>query len=220
MWEILFGDEDWHTNITNWKVIDKTPLISLERKDHSIESQGTWLGQQIGSFSPLSKSEEMTKNDIQKLQIDIECDGESALSLMLCRDGTIARQGNGNTPPKKLSALGMTEGAEFRQLMELVDEQVFSHQGVFDYSNKKGTPIRYSIAFIGERPKLCVFEFRLGLENKDVGDLLPYFDSLIKKAVVLTEPWYTKALLESQTVQIVPKTEVPTQRKKPWWRVW
>jgi hypothetical protein len=220
MWEILFGDEDWHTDITDWKVIDKTPLIPIEPKDYSTENQGVWLGQKIDSLSFLSKSGDMTKDDIQKLQIDIECGGESALSLMLCRDGTIARQGNGNMPPKKLSVMGMTEGAEFRQLMELFDEQVFPDQGVFDYSNKKGMPIRYSIAFIGERPKLRIFEFRLGLENKDVGDLLPYFDSLIKKAVVLTEPWYAKAFSESQAVQAMPEIEAPIQEQRPWWRVW
>jgi hypothetical protein len=220
MWEILFGDEDWHTDITGWKVIDKTPLISLDRKDSSTENQGAWMGQPINSFSPLNATEDMTKDDIQKLQIDIEFDGESALSLMLCRDGAIARQGNGNMPPKKLSVMGMTEGAEFRQLMELFDEQVFSHQGVFDYSNKKGMPVRYSIAFVGERPKPRIFEFRLGLENKDVGDLLPYFDSLIKKAVVLTEPWYAKALSESQAVQAMPKIEAPIQEQRPWWRIW
>ena len=45
----------------------------------------------------------MTKDEVQKIRFDIEADGQSALSLMLCRDGTIGRQGNGNLPAEKTS---------------------------------------------------------------------------------------------------------------------
>ena len=160
----------------------------------------------------------MVKDDVQKIQIDIEADGQSALSLMLCRDGTIGRQGNGNLSPDKVSVLGATDGAEFKKLIELVDERVFAHQGIFDYPNKQGIPIKYSVVFIGEKPNLRVFEFRLGLENKDVGDLLPYFDGLIKNAAALTDSWYSKAVAEKSVAQ--PAENIVPPSKKPWWQVW
>jgi hypothetical protein len=160
----------------------------------------------------------MTKDEIQKIRMDIEADGQSVLSLMICRDGSVGRLGNGALPPHKASVMGMTDGSEFRQLMETIDERIFALLGIFDHPNKQGMPIKYSIAFLGDEPNFRVFEFRLGLENKDVGDLLPHFDGLIKQAVALTENWYEKARAESEAKQGAAKTQEPP--KKSWWRVW
>lgn len=160
----------------------------------------------------------MTKDEVQKIRIDIETDGQSALSLMLCRDGTIGRQGNGSLPPDKTSVMGVTDGAEFRKLIEMLDERVFTHQGIFDLPNKQGAPVKYSIAFLGEEPNLCAFEFRLGLENKDVGELLPYFDRLIVNAVALTDTWYAKAVAERKTNS--ERKDPHPSSSKPWWKVW
>lgn len=155
----------------------------------------------------------MLKSDIQKIRIDIRSDDQSALSLMLCRDGTVGRQGDGSLPPHKTSVLGVTDGTAFRQVMELLDETIFARQGVYDLPDKQGLPINYSIAFLGEKPNVAVFEFRLGLENGNVGDLLPYFDGLIKKAIASTEAWYANALTEQQAKQKV----VEKPKKHAWW---
>ena len=40
----------------------------------------------------------MKKQDIQKFRIDIVTGGVSALSMMICRDGTLGRQGSGKLP--------------------------------------------------------------------------------------------------------------------------
>ncbi len=160
----------------------------------------------------------MVRDDVKKIQIDIEADGQSTLSLMLCRDGTIGRQGNGSLPPDKVSVLGVTDGDEFKKLIELVDERVFDHQGIFDHPNKQGISIKYSVVFIGEKPNLRVFEFRLGLENKDVGDLLPYFDGLIRNAAALTDRWYSKAVAEKSVAR--PAESLAPPSKKPWWQLW
>jgi hypothetical protein len=143
----------------------------------------------------------MNKCDVQKIRIDIEADGQSALSMMLCRDGTIGRQGNGALPPHKTSVIGLTDGTESQHFMAHVDEDVFLRQGIFDHPNKQGMPVKYTIVFLGEEPNFCMFEFRMGLENKDVGELLPYFDSLIKRAAALTESWYLKALAQHDAKQ-------------------
>lgn len=161
----------------------------------------------------------MTKDEVQKIQFDIEADGQSELSLMLCRDGTIGRQGNGNLPAEKTSVLGLTDGNEFATFINLFDDRVFAHQGVFDHPDKRGMPINYSVAFLGAKPNVCRFEFRLGLENKDVGDLLPYFDDLIKKAVALTDAWHSKATAEKEA-GLPAKTLDQPPSKKPWWKIW
>ena len=132
----------------------------------------------------------MNKADIQKLRIDILSDQDSALSMLLSRDGTISRQGNGTLPADKTSVQGLSDGAAFNTLMGLLDERVFPHADVYDHPHKIGIPITYSIAFLDQLGKSMVFEFRFGSETTDVGELLPFFDGFIAQAVALTNDWY------------------------------
>lgn len=150
----------------------------------------------------------MDKSNIQKIKVDINADGESALSIMLCKDGTVGRQGNGNLPAHNTSIMGMIDSTVFQKTIEQLDEDVFPHHGLYDHPNKIGIPINYKISFQGSEPHVKSFEFRLGMDNKDVGNLLPYFDQFIQLVVAQTESWY-QSTLEQQ-----PK------RAKPWWKFW
>lgn len=68
-------------------------------------------------------------------------------------------------------------------------------------------PITYSIASLGDSPDdVAVFEFRLGTETGDVGELLPYFDQFISKAVMATDGWYAKE--KEKTERITPCSSV------------
>jgi hypothetical protein len=134
----------------------------------------------------------MNKSDIQKFRIDILSGSESALSLMLARDGTLGRQGNGTLPVDKANALGDSDGSTFKTLIDQLDERVFPHADVYDHPHKIGIPITYSIAFLDKHEKTVVFEFRFGSETPDVGELLPYFDGFIAQAVALTDTWYAE----------------------------
>lgn len=162
---------------------------------------------------------DFTKTDIEQIRIDIESEGQSALSMLIHKDGTLNRQGNGNLPPVKVAAIGMTDGAIFRKLVDTLDERIFEQAGIYDHPNKQGQPIRYSLAFIGQKPKIKVIEFRVGLENTDVGDLLPYVDRFINVAAQMTNDWYEKALINQDTK--TDKTETQSKEeetKKKWWK--
>jgi hypothetical protein len=132
----------------------------------------------------------MNKAEIQKLRIDIICDDKSALSLLMDREGRISRQGSGAMPADDFAVVSEGDGSIFAALIEAIDERVFAHAGVYDHPDKSGLPIGYSIAFLGQEPEVAVFEFRLGTETQDVGELLPYFDQIISKAVQATDGWY------------------------------
>lgn len=132
----------------------------------------------------------MKKADIQKLRIDIVCDEKSALSLLMDNEGRVSRQGSGSLPADDFSVMSIGDGSLFAALIGALDEQVFEHAGVYDHPDKSGLPITYSIAFLGKEPDVVVFEFRLGTETGDVGELLPYFDQFISKAVMATNQWY------------------------------
>lgn len=140
----------------------------------------------------------MKKQDIQKFRIDIVSGGVSALSMMICRDGTLGRQGSGKLPADKESVLGSTDGKIFNSLIAMLDERVLPHADVYDHPNKIGVPITYSIVFLGHGQETAIFEFRFGSETTDVGELLPFFDGFIAQAVALTNDWY--ALEKSKSV--------------------
>lgn len=134
----------------------------------------------------------MKKQDIQKFRIDIVSGGVSALSMMICRDGTLGRQGNGKLPADKESVLGSSDGKIFNSLIDMLDERVLPHADVYDHPNKIGVPITYSIVFLGHGQETAIFEFRFGSETTDVGELLPFFDGFIAQAVALTNDWYAQ----------------------------
>jgi|SRR5690554_3527821 hypothetical protein len=162
---------------------------------------------------------DFTKTDIEQIRIDVESEGQSALSMLIHKDGTLNRQGNGSFPPVKVAAIGMTDGAIFRKLVDALDERIFEQAGIYDHPNKQGQQIRYSLAFIGQKPKIKVIEFRVGLENKDVGDLLPYVDRFINAAAQMTNDWYDKAVKNSDNKsEKIDTSNKQSESKKKWWK--
>lgn len=134
----------------------------------------------------------MKKTDIEKFRIDIVSGNASALSMMVCRDGTLGRQGSGKLPADEASVLGTSDGSVFSSLIGMLDERIFAHADVYDHPNKIGVPVTYSIVFLGREQDTVVFEFRFGSETRDVGELLPFFDGFISQAVALTNDWYAQ----------------------------
>ena len=132
----------------------------------------------------------MNISNIQKIRIDIQSEKNSALSLMMSRNGDMMRQGNGNFPANEFVACSDIDPNIFLRLIEDFDEDVFKYAAVYDHPDKSGQPITYSIAFQDNNEKSLVFEFRFGTETPDTGELLPYFEGLISKAILLTNDWY------------------------------
>ncbi|HEA26172.1 MAG TPA: hypothetical protein ENH92_03535 [Ectothiorhodospiraceae bacterium] len=132
----------------------------------------------------------MNKTTIQKIRIDIISNEQSALSILMDHEGRISRQGSGTLPADEFEVMSNNDGSIFSALIDAIDEKVFEHAGIYNHPDKTGQPITYSIAFLGEEPDISVFEFRLGTETEDVGELMPYFDQFISKAVLATNQWY------------------------------
>ncbi|HQS56972.1 MAG: hypothetical protein B7Y56_01615 [Gallionellales bacterium 35-53-114] len=141
----------------------------------------------------------MKKADIQKIRIDIVSNQANALTLLLDRDGAIARQGTGKLPADDVSVQGNSDGSAFSSLINMLDERIFPHAAVYDHPHKIGVPITWSIVFLDKDQNTAVFEFRFGSETADVGELLPFFDGFISQAIVLTDSWYTEVKLKTSS---------------------
>jgi hypothetical protein len=131
----------------------------------------------------------MKKSELQGIVVYVTSGLESALAMLMHRDGTVNRQGDGSLPRIRHLVIGMTDGTFFRQAVDLLDERVLDHAGVFDHRDKFGVPLNYKIIFAGDN-HVATFSFSLGTESKNVGDILPYLDGYIKRLVLLTDDWY------------------------------
>lgn len=140
----------------------------------------------------------MKKSDINKIRIDIHSDEVSALSLLIDNQGNIKRQGNGTLPIKEEEVVGKTTSDVFANVLALVDEQVMPYANLYDHPNKAGTPLTVSVAFMSHEDDIKAFEFRLGTETPDVGELFPFFDNFIAQAISITQLWYDEEVSKSQ----------------------
>ncbi|HTL82388.1 MAG TPA: hypothetical protein VL651_11820 [Bacteroidia bacterium] len=132
-----------------------------------------------------------TKDMIEQIRIDVSCDGQSAISMLLHKDGTLNRQGDGNIPANRKTATAKTDGKLFRDLVNALDEKIFEHAGSYDFKEKKGMPVIYRVVFLGAKPNLRAFEFRLGSESEvENSGLYAYLDRFVMKAVKGSEEWW------------------------------
>ncbi len=139
----------------------------------------------------------MLRENIIKIRIDIYSEQQHALSLMLASDGAIVRQGTANLPVETAIFDGQIETSVFDSLINELDNELFAYASVYDHPDKSGRPVVYSVAFLDKQAEESFFEFRFGTQTADLGDLLPYFDHFISKAVHLTDAWYKEQLIAS-----------------------
>ena len=132
----------------------------------------------------------MKKSEIQKIRIDIHSNKQSALSILMDKQGMIKRQGNGVLPIEKAEIIASTDGTMFSQIVALVDENIMPFASLYDHPNKQGIPLTISVVFMKSENDVKAFEFRLGSETTDVGDLFPFFDQFIAQAVKITQHCY------------------------------
>jgi hypothetical protein len=142
----------------------------------------TCLGAEVNPF---------LKKDIDHILISIKSNDESLLNIKISKDGFIGRQGNGEFPVIKTSVIAQSNGEVFNTLIESLNEEVFKLANIYDHPDKSGIPITYSVIFVGQKPNAKTFEFRVGTETKNVGDLLPYFGKFIARSVKLTDEIYS-----------------------------
>lgn len=138
----------------------------------------------------------MTKNEVEQIIITGKADGKEFLQILLHRDGTLNREGTDiDSNDDESMVIGMSDGSAFQELLESLDESLLADENmnsVYDYPDKTGTLLEYTIVFLGEKPKIIVYKFNLATHTKEVGEVFPYFYNFISRAVALTEKWYNK----------------------------
>ncbi|WP_269526835.1 hypothetical protein [Coraliomargarita parva] len=129
------------------------------------------------------------KSEVDLVSITLEVESEAWLFILLARDGTINRMGDGANSPKKESVyIGITEEKLFEAFMENVDEQMLSHPGAYDHKEKEGKACSVKIIFSDQNEeKKSGFYFGYGSDSAGPPQPIP---SLIMKAIEITDPWH------------------------------
>jgi hypothetical protein len=146
----------------------------------------------------------MLKHLIDKVLITLEVGDRTALLILLSKDGSLHRKGNGSPDNPLELAQGYSPDGHFEALMMTIDEQIFQYAGVLRLPNPVGRECRLSIIFQGQQE--ADFSFRVVYGEQSEGPPQELAQILIN-AVKLTEDWYMK--------QLQPQPE-----EKKWWEVW
>jgi hypothetical protein len=143
---------------------------------------------------------------IDKVLITLEVGDKTSVLILLAKDGTISRKGDGSTGNVDLPLIqGVSPDGHFEALMMTVSEDIFPYAGVINEPAKAGRDCRFSIVFQG--PNEVDYSFRVLYGEDSKGPPLELSQILIN-AVKITEPWYRK--------QVRPQN----QEAKQWWQFW
>ena len=132
---------------------------------------------------------------IDKVLITLEVGDKTCLFILLGKDGTINRKGNGSPDQDLPLHRGVSDQKHFDAFMMTVNESIFAYGGVRKQPNRMGKECTLTIIFQG--PDNVDFPFRVIYGADSEGPPRELVEILIN-AVKLTEGWYQEQLSEPQ----------------------
>ena len=132
---------------------------------------------------------------IDKVLITLEVGEKTCLFILLGKDGTINRKGDGNPSSDLPLHRDVSNQKHFDAFMMTVNEAIFAYKGLIKQPNRVGTECSLTIIFQG--PNDVDFSFRVIYGADSEGPPRELVELLIN-AVKLTEDWYRQQLTEPQ----------------------
>lgn len=145
------------------------------------------------------------KHLINKVLITLEADNKTLLFILLSKNGSIHRKGNGSADANLPLATGFSADGHFEALMMTVNERIFDYTGVLKMPNRQGRECSLTIIFQGANE--IDFSYRVVYGDQSEGPPAELVQVLIN-AVKITDGWYYEQLNEQ------------TGRKGKWWQFW
>ncbi len=146
-----------------------------------------------------------TKHLLDKALITLEVGDSTPLFILLAKDGTIHRKGNGNVAENLPLMRGISQQGHFEALMMTIDDSIFEHSGVLKFPDRVGQECQLTIIFQGAGETDFSFRVIYGLESEGPPAELT---AILINAVKISEPWYREQLQQD------------TEPEKKWWQFW
>lgn len=155
------------------------------------------------------------KDKLDKCLLSLEVGGKNALLIVMAKDGTICRRGNGN-PEKDLEMLkGESDLQHFDAYMMTISEELFAFSGVFEQTPIIGRPCKLLIVFSGPGGEEAGFKCNYGEDSQGAPREIT---EMLINAVKLTDSWYEQ---EIEKVRERNTFNPPrTTEQKAWWEFW
>ncbi len=143
--------------------------------------------------------------DYQAITVQLKIEEDVSLLILLHKDGTINRKGNGSENIDKNFFIGKNDDNLLSKLAHSItpDFEEFLNK-IFDDPDKKGKTCMLEISLSDEK-ETTGMRFTYG--TKSIGPPEPVYNFVIK-AVELTDPWFLK---QKKTV---------ASNEKKWWEFW
>jgi hypothetical protein len=145
------------------------------------------------------------KHLVDKVLITLEVGEKTGLFILLTKDGTINRKGDGSVTHDLPLHRGTSNQRHFDALMMTINESIFGYCGIIKQPNRLGTESSLTIIFQG--PNDVDFSFRVIYGADSEGPPRELVEILVN-AVKLTEGWYQEQL------------SAPVEKVKSGWKFW
>jgi hypothetical protein len=129
-------------------------------------------------------------SEIDRAFIKWEVAGEQVLMILLSRNGTLNRMGDGEQAKKHPMYLGNTEEPLLEQWLAELDPGWLEEAGRYEMPDPEGDICVLTIALEGEGLDLG-FAFRYGSDSMGPPEEMVH---LLELALDLTDPWYEEQL--------------------------
>lgn len=146
-----------------------------------------------------------TKHLLDKVLITLEVGDSTPLFILLAKDRTIHRKGNGNVAEHLPLMRGISHQGHFEALMMTINENIFDHVGLLKFPDREGKECQLTIIFQGAGETDFSFRVIYGLESQGPPSELT---EILINAVKISEPWYQQQLQQDS----IPE--------KKWWQFW
>ena len=166
------------------------------------------------------------KDKLDNCLISLDVGEKNALLIVLARDGTICRHGNGN-PARQMETLkGVSDLEHFQAFMMTVPEHLFGFSGVFEQTPIVGRPCKLMIVFSGPDGEEAGFKCNYGEDS--VGPPRELTEMVIN-AVKITDGWYEserqhlkKDDVSGSGVRPLMRSAAPPNAtsEAAWWQFW
>lgn len=138
----------------------------------------------------------MNPEQIRKVHLALEVEGNTVLSILLTREGKINRMGNGTGDPEQSGwFMGQTEEPLLADWVKLLSPELMELTGRYEYPDPLGERCELTITLEDETGNSTGFAFTYGTESD--GPPEEIFE-LVNAAMDLSEPWWEAQRLRKQ----------------------
>lgn len=157
------------------------------------------------------------KDKLDKCLISLDMGEENALFIVMTKDGTICRKGNGNPAAHLETLKGYSDLGHYEAFMMTVDENWFMFSGAFEQTPYTGRICKLLVVFSGSHGEEAGFKCIYGEDSqgppKEVAQMLI-------NAVKITDGWYDEEREKIvQQSRITPAT-MPHDVPARWYEFW